>query len=650
MGNKSDGNSHDTLIDNISLGFTSVLGIAGAVAGVFIPGAAVPAAAIQAGAYCPAIVAAVVKQSINGKGFSKKLDEQIKRCAEVTAKEYLAELKKNDPTMYSLFRYVWDDGKIYDQNPTLGSIEQNIKNSLDRENRWEATGKTPKDIDAVVGAYVHSFFVNAKNYPELNQSILLGVAQKTGELEIRQYELEDRMDETNILDNTRFNHSNQLFKSINIFRPMTNTHKTEEEKRVWDRKEIRAINRDLIQWAITSPLYEMAVGDKDPDQILLSKALGQNESNRYEGSFALMQSIWNRYPELGMAPYYKFLSAKEYSGQYYAGYRDHTTHMFKVFLLGLFLYEKSEKIRSSIIEKIPSQQDFLSVWILTSLYHDVGYVIETEDGCWDSDAGMDVVKRLNDYLAHPFSYLYSDIMDIGTEEALQTKYNLTVAEFCGNYDIQQKLRYFKGIGPLVKLSLEEDANPVQGYYEYASSKRNGRQFFDHGIVGACMLLYSCEAVCDYMQGIKDKSVSIYPNQREKLYYFLAFSEKYKEFTKIAAQAIALHNIQKNWNETEIKDLNLLYGVTINSFCIPQKELPIAYLLRVCDELQCWDRQSFISPLGNTRMPLEQDKLCFLPRPSEVDLSVKNEKKRVELEKALREVLEPPLYTIMELKD
>ena len=178
MGDKSDGNSHDTLIDNISLGFTSVLGIAGAVAGVFIPGAAVPAAAIQAGAYCPAIVAAVVKQSINGKGFSKKLDEQIKKCAEVTAKEYLAKLKKNDPTMYSLFRYVWDDGKIYDQNPTLGSIEQNIKNSLDRENRWEATGKTPKDIDAVVGAYVHSFFINAKNYPELNQSILLGVAQK----------------------------------------------------------------------------------------------------------------------------------------------------------------------------------------------------------------------------------------------------------------------------------------------------------------------------------------------------------------------------------------------------------------------------------------------------------------------------------------
>ena len=183
MGRKSFGNNNDTLIDNISLGFTSVLGIAGAVAGVFIPGAAMPTVALQAGAYCPAIVAVVMKQSVNGKRFSKKLEEQIKICAETTAKDYLAVLKNNDPTMYSLLRFIWDDGEIYDQNPTLDSIEKNMKSFLDKENRWGVAGKTPKDIDAVVKEYVKNFFINARNYPELNQYILYGVVQKMDELE-----------------------------------------------------------------------------------------------------------------------------------------------------------------------------------------------------------------------------------------------------------------------------------------------------------------------------------------------------------------------------------------------------------------------------------------------------------------------------------
>ena len=428
------------------------------------------------------------------------------------------------------------------------------------------------------------------------------------------------------------------------------TKKKEVTNNLWDRKEIRGINQNIIQWAISSPLYKMAIGNVDLDYEKLSLALGQNDDKRYESSFFLMLAIWQNHPELGLAPDYKLLSEKEYGGEYYSRYRDHTTHMFKVFLLGLYLYEKSETIRRSIEAKDFTETDFLNVWILTALYHDIGYIIETEDGCWDSNSGKGVILRFNEHLAHPMSCLYPDVMDHGTEEAIQTEAHVSIRKADGQFSIRNKIDCFRGIGPIVKLSPETNSNPVEGYYEYASSKHIGRIFYDHGIVSACILLYACDATCDYMYELKNKRVSLYTNQEEKLNKFLDFSEKYKGFAKTAAQAIGLHNIQKNWDETEIKNMKLLYGVTISSFCIPQQDLPIAYLLRVCDELQCWDRRSFVSPLGQIRTSLEQDKLSFIPRLGEVDISVKDREKRDELEKALSGVLYPPLTTFLELKD
>ena len=421
-----------------------------------------------------------------------------------------------------------------------------------------------------------------------------------------------------------------------------------EETAVCNRKEIRGINSDLFQWAVASPIYKKAIGNTDSNQEQLFKALGQNEGRRYEGSFTLMQAIWHNHPELGLAPDYTLLTELEYGGKYYTGYRDHTTHMFKVFLLGLYLYEKSERIRNAITAKSFNREDFLSVWILTALFHDIGYVIETEDGCWDSDAGKAVIERLNNHLAYPMSHLFSEVIDKGTEKAIQIDAKLKV-DAASRFSIEQKMNDLQDIGPIVKLSNKKNENSVKAYYEYASSKRSGREFYDHGIISASVLLYSCEVVCDYIQRVRNNSVSLYPEQQEKLDAFINYSEKYKRFVKTAAQAIAVHNIQKNWNETEIIELNLKY-VTISSFCIPQEHQPIAYLLRVCDELQCWDRQSFSSPLGKTRTSLDPDKLCFIPRPSEVDLSIKEAQKKEEIGRALEGVLDPPLSTILELKD
>ena len=182
MGHKLKENNKEMMIENISLGFTSILGIGGAMAGIFIPGATLPIAAIQAGTYCPAIVAAVVKQSIKNKEFSKKIDEQINSCAKITAEEYLLQLEKNDPVMFRMFQSVWRSDENYGSDVSLDSIKGAMKKALNTENKWEASGKTPKDIDDVVNAYVQLFFINIGNYHELNQTILLGTILKLDEV------------------------------------------------------------------------------------------------------------------------------------------------------------------------------------------------------------------------------------------------------------------------------------------------------------------------------------------------------------------------------------------------------------------------------------------------------------------------------------
>ena len=193
MSRKSYKKNRDTLVDSIALGFTTVLGITGVAAGTFIPEASITAAAIQAGAYCPAIVAAVVKRSAKDLKLSKKLEMQITNCAIITSKKYLAELKENAPSMYSVFRSIWDNEEIYNQNSTLDSIEESMKRVLAKEAKWEGFEITSKDVNEIVETYVNRFFIEASRYPELNQTILYGVSKKTGELEARQDILENKV-------------------------------------------------------------------------------------------------------------------------------------------------------------------------------------------------------------------------------------------------------------------------------------------------------------------------------------------------------------------------------------------------------------------------------------------------------------------------
>lgn len=417
-----------------------------------------------------------------------------------------------------------------------------------------------------------------------------------------------------------------------------------------EQKRITGVNRDLFVWAEDSPLYLRALGDADPKQKLLAAALGPNENDRCVATAALMKAIWEGHPALGLAPDYRLLTEKEHNRDYYPKYRDHSTHMFKVFLLGLYLYERHRALREAVdafFRNEPKpEQAFLSVWTLTALYHDMGYLIETEQGARDSDEAKFVYARLSDALSLPLTHLFPGCFGTGTEAGLQKQYRssrrLIPAAVETLTDLKQKLALLKGLGPSVRLCADPEGNPVQAYFDYLPTRRSGRSYYDHGVVSACMLLWIRDALCQYLEECPPEA--LYREQAEALRGFLAQEADYRRFAELAARAIALHNVKKDFNEAEALELNQA-GVTIGEFRIPLAEEPIAYLLRLCDELQCWDRRRYDAPEEFT---LSGDKLCFNADAGRLSLSVFDSEVRGKLQAALEGLLEPPVKECVEL--
>ena len=175
MNPKMNGNDQEKVIDNLSIGLTALFGISGAVIGTLIPATLPLVPAIQAAAYVPALIAVAVKRLIPDEKLYKKIEKQIKSCAEKTAKEYLAELKVNKPIMYSLFRDVWGNDSIYESDSTPDSIVQKMKGFLVTEIKWEGYEVTPKDINDVAQGYVDKFIINMGKYYELDRTNMIAI-------------------------------------------------------------------------------------------------------------------------------------------------------------------------------------------------------------------------------------------------------------------------------------------------------------------------------------------------------------------------------------------------------------------------------------------------------------------------------------------
>lgn len=310
--------------------------------------------------------------------------------------------------------------------------------------------------------------------------------------------------------------------------------------------------------------------EKDIDRLCLEKAIARFlNSGKKEDAF----DVYFCYLEMFVGEYEKtrrmieLLSEFESNGSgLLMKHRDHYSHSVYVFCLGLAIYQ-SNRIYRSNYEKYYRIQDeheaachFLQYWGMASLFHDIGYPFELpfEQVCSyfevEGDSrekrpfvayhALDSFTKLNKATQR----LLGNTYDLGTEKILSNTNELFA------YVLHQKL------GKIYYFSEEE-------MLEYLKKKptepdRFGH-FMDHAYFSATVL---------FKKLFEDVKVD--------------FAHNWDIKTVLdALTAILLHNSLYKFSIAFYKDPDA-------NIRFKEEWHPLAFMLMLCDELQCWDRTAY----------------------------------------------------------
>ena len=249
-------------------------------------------------------------------------------------------------------------------------------------------------------------------------------------------------------------------------------------------------------------------------------------------------------------------------------HRDHYSHSVYVFSLGLAIYETNSIYRTEYMKFYgfdpSSEKDvqkaahhFLEYWGLSALFHDIGYPFELPFEQVESYFEVDGQKRKgNPFVAYLGMERFTAI-DADTSEMLkklyQTKEGFGSTNELFAYDIAQKLgKTYHLTKESIQVVLEtKPTNPDRFGY-----------FMDHAYFSA-MILFHELLRADRTEGRTEIS-------KERV---------------DALSAIILHNSLYKFSVAFYKNK------TLNNEFKMQLH-PLAYMLMLCDELQCWDRTSY----------------------------------------------------------
>lgn len=244
-------------------------------------------------------------------------------------------------------------------------------------------------------------------------------------------------------------------------------------------------------------------------------------------------------------------------------HRDHYSHSVYVFALGLAIYETSDRFREAFQRFYgfrPGEQEheaaafFLEYWGLTALFHDIGYPFEIpfeqvlayfevdgmarDQGCpYLAYHNLTYLSRLDEGAADHFARLFGkrfssveDLLAFGIHRRLGAAYGVTEA-------------YLKRV--IRKKPTDPDKN---GY------------FMDHAYFSATRL---------YQELAEERGAA-------------ALTAAHLD----ALTAILLHNSLFKFAVAFYKDEQK------HKPPLKAEQHPLAYLLMLCDELQCWDRTAY----------------------------------------------------------
>lgn len=373
--------------------------------------------------------------------------------------------------------------------------------------------------------------------------------------------------------------------------------------------------------------------------VILGGALGHD----FQAAEEFMYEHWHAHIELGPYPCPYFLGELQSSATFYPDYRDHVAHQLKVYLLGLYIFDNCSDLKKAIIAEVREDlnkrepnadperhlEGFCIRWAATALAHDAGYILENNEvqpkrcqdvwprfreafqnilaqplagqlGLWRREDGLDDDKKKE--------YLDRKQVVEGFHNEVKSNVGMTWEQFAGKDPCASLYALGKDYEKAAWDALNnaarkahlhknknDEASILEKYYRFAYDRGDGSlQFLDHGVTSALMLLKSWHAYRGVVTAVAERKPPLRSLGDARLADIPTWIGRLRNNDHIlaAARAIALHNIDPGrFADHRGADSPL----SLTEFKIPLTQgaaQPLAFLLRLADTLQVWDRQKF----------------------------------------------------------
>lgn len=314
--------------------------------------------------------------------------------------------------------------------------------------------------------------------------------------------------------------------------------------------------------------------EQDIDRLCIENALLRFlKSGKKEDAF----DVYFCYLEMFVGDYEKTRRMIELLSEFEANgssllmkHRDHYSHSVYVFCLGLAIYESNSIFREkyknhyNLCNENEAAHHYLEYWGLASLFHDIGYPFELpfEQACSYFEVNKEKREK-SPFLAYRG---LEEFIRLGEKESEQIK---KIEDSKAINDTNEMFAYllYKKIGKAYQIDEEQ----MLGYLrKKPESPDTFNYFMDHAYFSATVLF-------------------------KKLFGEMGLELKAEHLDSLTA--ILMHNslykfcIANPTMDAKENGMHLSYKKTGN---IPLKAEvhPLAYMLMLCDELQCWDRTAY----------------------------------------------------------
>ncbi len=344
------------------------------------------------------------------------------------------------------------------------------------------------------------------------------------------------------------------------------------------------INEQIISRLSWSDALDACSADE-----LRQALIGSDDKTRALRSIAAIEKIWASQPGLVPPPILDLVLEKEYSGEFYAGYRDHVVHSLQVYLLGLDLIYSLP----ALADRLKGTSTFSELkrrWTVAALGHDQGYVLEVRG---QEKVPSSLVGLLRDPLLKIGNF------SSGFMKKFQRYINYSGPSM--EY-VDQLVEYRSEDGSMCNILeplssalppgiLGTGENSLYSYLRFA--RQQGFSVWDHGIASTLIIQQLYLRLCDTLKSVQWKKVSHVDRKAPEypiLRSFLRELRNAKADIDEACLAIALHNVYDDVRRLIAREhATAVFDLRLEDFRLSLSNCPLAWFLCFCDGLQCWGR-------------------------------------------------------------